>query len=137
MSWLAYALATVVLWTAWSFLGVIALREVSVAQATLVFGVAVLLVGAASLLLGERSGSWSSSGMTVAAVSGACGALGMATFYLALDHGKASSVAPVIGVYPAFVAILAVAFLSESFSLLQAVGVALAVAGVILVGVAG
>ena len=137
MSWLAYALATVVLWTAWSFLGVIALRDVSAAHATLVFGVAVVIVGAASLALGDRNGSWSPSGLTAAAISGGCGALGMATFYLALDHGKASSVVPVIGVYPAFVALLAVAFLSETLSAVQAIGVALAVTGVVLVGAGG
>jgi transporter family protein len=73
----------------------------------------------------------------VAAISGGCGALGMATFYLALDSGKASSVVPVIGVYPAFVALLAVAFLSESLSAVQALGVALAVTGVVLVGAGG
>ena len=59
MSWLAYALATVVLWTAWSFLGVIALKDVSPALATLVFGIAVVIVGVASLVLGSRSGSGS------------------------------------------------------------------------------
>ena len=137
MSWLAYALATVVLWTAWSFLGVIALKDITTAQATLVFGIAVVVVGAASLALGDRSAPWSPSGLTVAALSGGCGALGMATFYLALDHGKASNVVPVIGVYPVFVALLAVAFLTESLSVIQAVGVALAVTGVILVGTAG
>ncbi len=137
MSWLAYALATVVLWTAWSFLGVIALRNVSPAQATLLFGIAVTAVGAVSLVIAGRGASWAPSGVAVAAASGICGALGMATFYLALDHGKASSVVPVIGVYPAFVALLAVAFLSERLSGLQALGVLLAVAGVVLVGTGG
>ncbi|HVL96242.1 MAG TPA: EamA family transporter [Solirubrobacteraceae bacterium] len=137
MNWLAYALATVVLWTAWSFLGVIALKEVSAAHATLVFGVAVVVVGVASLALGNRGGPWSPSGLGVAAISGGCGALGMATFYLALSHGKASSVVPVIGVYPAFVALLAVALLSESLSAAQTVGVFLAVIGVVLVGTGG
>lgn len=137
MSWLAYALATVVLWTAWSFLGVIALKDVTPAHATFVFGIAVVVVGVASLILGDRGGSWSPSGLTVAAISGGCGALGMATFYLALDRGKASSVVPIIGVYPAFVALLAVAFLAERLSVVQAVGVALAVIGVVLVGTGG
>ena len=136
MSWLIYALATVVLWTAWSFFGVIALKDVSTGVATLVFGVAVVVVGAVTLAIGGR-GSWSPSGTAVAALSGTCGALGMATFYLALDHGKASSVVPVIGVYPAFVAVLAVAFLSESLSAVQAGGVLLAVTGVIMVGTGG
>ena len=133
MSWLAYALATVVLWSGWSFVGVIAVKHISPAHATLVFGIAVTIVGAASLALGDRSGNWSVSGLGIAAISGISGALGMATFYLALDHGKASSVVPVIGVNPAIVAVLAVLFLSESLSAVQAIGVALAVLGVVLV----
>ena len=137
MSWLTYALTTVVLWTGWSFIGVLALRTVSAGQATLVFGISTIVVGAVSLAVGGRDASWAPSGLALAVVSGICGSVGMATFYLALDHGKASSVVPVIGVYPAFVALLAVAFLSESLSAVQALGVALAVTGVVLVGTGG
>jgi uncharacterized membrane protein len=136
VSWLAYALATVVLWTAWSFLGVVALRSVSPPHATILFGIATTVVGVASLVLG-RSASWSPSGMAVAAISGVCGGLGIGTYYLALAHGKASSVAPVVGAYPAFVALLAVVFLSERMSAIQVLGVALAVLGIILIGAAG
>src|SRR3712207_9500513 len=96
-----------------------------------------MVVGAVSLVLGGRASSAPASGFAVATLSGICGAVGMATFYLALDHGKASSVVPVIGVYPAFVALLAVAFLSDRLSAMQALGVLLAVAGVILVGTGG
>ncbi len=134
MSWLAYALSTVVLWTGWSFIGVLALRSVSAGQATLVFGLTTVVVGAVSLAVAGRGTSWPAPGVGLALVSGICGSLGMATFYLALDNGKASNVAPVIGVYPVFVALLAVGFLSERLSALQAVGVGLAVTGVILVG---
>jgi transporter family protein len=134
VSWLGYALTTVVLWTGWSFIGVLALRTVSAAQATLVFGIATVLVGVVGLAVGARGASWSPPGLGLAAVSGICGSVGMATFYLALDHGKASSVAPIIGIYPAFVALLAVAFLSERLSGLQVLGVGLAVTGVVLVG---
>ena len=137
MSWLAYALTTVVLWTGWSFIGVLALRHVSAAQAVLVFGISTVIVGAVSLVLGGRETSWAPSGVGLALVSAVCGSVGMATFYLALDHGKASSVAPVIGIYPAFVALLAVGFLAERLTALQAVGVALAVTGVVLVGAGG
>jgi uncharacterized membrane protein len=46
-------------------------------------------------------------------------------------------VVPVIGAYPACVAVLAAAFLSERLTTMQAVGVALAVLGVVLVGTGG
>lgn len=137
MSWLAYALATVVLWTGWSFLGAVATRSVSAAQATLLFGVATVVVGLAALALSERAAEWSPSGLAVAAISGTCGAIGMVTFYLALNSGKASSVVPVIGVYPAIVAVLAAGLLAERLTATQAVGVALAVTGVMLVGTGG
>jgi uncharacterized membrane protein len=65
------------------------------------------------------------------------GGAGLVTFYLALDRGKASLVAPVIGVYPAMVALLSVAFLSERMTAIQAIGVCLAVTGVVLVGSGG
>ena len=137
MTWIVYALATVLLWTGWSFLGAIATRTASAAQATLLFGIATVVVGVVGVTLNDRSADWSPSALGVAAVSGCCGAAGMLTFYTALDHGKASSVVPVIGAYPALVALLAVAFLSERLTLVQAVGVGLAVLGVVLVGTGG
>ncbi len=63
----------------------------------------------------------------VGVLSALCGALGLLTFYLALDRGSASLAVPVIGFYPAVVAVLSVAFLDEKLSGLQVLGVALAV----------
>jgi transporter family protein len=137
VTWLTYAIATVALWTGWSFLGAIALRSVNAAQATLLYGIATVAVGLAGLVLSGRGAEWAPSALGVAAVSGTCGAAGMMTFYLALDNGKASSVVPVIGAYPALVAVLAFAFLSERLTMVQAVGVALAVLGVVLIGSGG
>ena len=137
MTWLAYALTTVVLWTGWSFIGVIAVRSASAAQATILFGIATVVVGLAGLALSSRGGSWSPSALGWAAISGTCGAAGMMTFYLALNSGKASSVVPVIGAYPALVALLSVGFLSERLTAVQAVGVGLAVLGVMLIGAGG
>lgn len=59
MSWLAYALATIVLWTLWAFLGKHALRTSSPAQDTVLFGRFTLLLWASRLPRGllQRSGS--------------------------------------------------------------------------------
>jgi bacterial/archaeal transporter family protein len=137
MSWLALALLTAALWTCWSFLGKVGLKTAAPIQATILFGVATVAIGAVSLVLGQRAESWSPGALWVAAASATLGALGMVTFYLALDRGKASLVAPVIGVYPALVALLSVVFLSERLSVVQVIGVGLAIAGVILVGSGG
>ena len=137
MGWLALALATVVLWTGWSFLGKVALDSAAPVQATLLFGLASVAAGAVSLALGGRELSWSASALWLTVVSASLGALGLVTFYLALDRGKASLVAPVIGMYPAIVALLSVVLLSERLSAIQALGVGLAVLGVVLVGAGG
>jgi transporter family protein len=137
MSWLGYALVTVVLWTGWSFLGKLALDRATPVQATIVFGVASLAAGVIALLAGQRAVSWGPGALWLTAVSAACGGAGMVTFYLALDRGQASLVAPVIGLYPALAALLSVAFLSERLTAVQAAGVLLAVTGVVLVGAGG
>jgi transporter family protein len=137
MSWLAYALVTVCLWTGWSFLGKLALERATPVQATIVFGVASVAAGVVALLAGQRAASWGPGALWLTAVSAACGGAGLVTFYLALDKGQASLVAPVIGLYPALVALLSVALLSERLTALQVVGILLAVTGVVLVGAGG
>jgi uncharacterized membrane protein len=136
MGWLFYSLTTVALFALWSLLGKIALRTAAPVQTTLLYGIAAALVAAAAIAIGQRTGSWSPGALWVGALSAACGAIGLLTFYLALDRGPASLVVPVIGFYPAVVALAAAAFLGERLGPLQVLGVALAVAGVALVGVA-
>lgn len=137
MSWLAYALVTVALWTGWGFLGKLALDRATPVQATIVYGIATVGAGVIAILAGQRGGSWEPGTLWLTAVSAACGGAGLVTFYLALARGQASLVVPMIGIYPAVVALLSVAFLSERLSALQAAGVLLAVTGVVLVGAGG
>ena len=137
MSWLAYALVTVALWTGWGFLGKLALDRATPVQATIVYGIAAVGAGLIALLAGQRAASWGPGALWLTAVSAACGGAGLVTFYLALDRGQASLVAPVIGIYPALVAVLSVAFLSERLTAVQMAGVLLVVTGVVLVGAGG
>ena len=137
MGWLFYSLTTVVLFALWSLLGKVALRTATPVQTTILYGVAAALVALAAIGLGQRTAAWTAGTLWVGALSAVCGALGLLTFYLALDRGNASLAVPVIGFYPAVVAVLSVVFLGEKLSALQVVGVALAVAGVALIGAAG
>jgi len=134
VGWLLYTLTTVGLWALWSFLGKIALDRTTSVQATVMFGVAATLVGLVAIAAGQRTTAWSASALWIAALSGLCGSIGLVTFYLALQEGKASVVVPMIGLYPAIVAVLSVAFLGERLSLVQCAGVLLAVTGVVLLG---
>jgi transporter family protein len=137
MGWLFYSLTTVVLFALWSVLGKVALRTATPVQTTILYGVAAALVAVVAIGFGQRTAGWSVSVLWVGVLSALCGALGLLTFYLALDRGSASLAVPVIGFYPAVVAVLSVAFLDEKLSGLQVLGVALAVSGVALIGAAG
>ena len=137
MGWLFYSLTTVVLFALWSVLGKVALRTATPVQTTILYGVAAALVAVVAIGFGQRTAGWSVSVLWVGVLSALCGALGLLTFYLALDRGSASLAVPVIGFYPAVVAVLSVAFLGEKLSALQIVGVVLAVSGVALIGAAG
>jgi uncharacterized membrane protein len=134
MSWLFYSLSTVVLFALWSVLGKIALRTATPVQTTLLYGLAGVAVALAAIAIGQRTAGWSPGTLWVGVVSAACGGLGLMTFYLALDRGNASLAVPIVGFYPALVAVLSVAFLDERLSALQVVGIVLAVAGVALIG---
>jgi transporter family protein len=134
VGWPLYTLTTVVLWAMRSFLGKLALDRTTSVQATVVFGIIAFAVGLVAMAAGQRTTSWSPGALWIAALSGLCGSAGLITFYLALQQGKASVVVPMIGLYPAIVAGLSVAFLEERLSLVQCAGVLLAVTGVMLLG---
>ena len=134
MAWLAYTLITVALWTGWSFLGKIALDRTTSVQATIVFGVMTALVGVAAVLLGQRTTSWSPGALWLSALAAASGGARLITYYLALQQGKASVVVPVVGLYPAIVALLSVGFLGERLSAVQYAGVLLVATGAVLLG---
>ncbi len=137
MGWLFYSLTTVALFALWSVLGKVALRTATPVQTTILYGIAAALVALVAIGLGQRTASWSAGALWVGVLSAVCGALGLLTFYLALDRGNASLAVPVIGMYPAVVAVASVLFLDERLSGLRVAGVVLAVTGVALIGAAG
>jgi transporter family protein len=135
MQWIPYALVSAAGFAGWAFFGKIALRHATWTQVGLVYGTAtVFLFGA--LLLGREGWSFAGANGGALAASAVCGALGLLGFYLALDHGKASVVVPLVSVYPLITAVLAIAFLNESLTALQAIGVACTLGGVVLIGLA-
>lgn len=132
--WLFYTSCTVLTWAAWATLGKVALRGTSWALLSLLFGLATMAIAAGLLATGAHRGAWSLASLPLAAATGTLGAVGVFTFYLALDKADASRVVPIVGTYPAMVALASVAFLGEKLSRTQMLGVALAFVGVTLVG---
>ena len=89
MSWVAYGLATVVLWAFWGLLGKVALRTVGWVQASLFFGgVAALAIYGVLLAARPREATWSLTDLLVPLATGFVGALGLASFYIALERDR-------------------------------------------------
>ncbi len=135
MGWVGYALLAAASLGVWGMLSKLALRHASWDQAVLMFGVAsVAIMGVIVLARGEN---WTSEGLWLSVLTGVVGVVAFIVYYLAVGKGQASSVIPVIGVYPAITALLSVVFLGERMSALQVAGVLLAVGGVLLIGLGG
>jgi len=134
MQWVPYTLVAAAGFGAWAFLGKLALRHATWAQVGFAYALASAILFAAILVGRAGWGYGGVNGWTLVG-SAACGAVGLVAFYLALDHGKASVVVPIVSVYPLITAILALAFLDESVTALQAVGIGCALGGVVLIGI--
>jgi uncharacterized membrane protein len=60
--------------------------------------------------------------------------IGALFFLLAFDYGKVSLIASVSSIYPAFMALLAIRFLKERISRKHGIGIAVAILGLVLIG---
>jgi len=133
MGWVAWSLVALVCWGAWAALNKLALRTVGPAHLLIASWVAytvavfVLLISRVDpRALVSRDGAIAVAGaMTSVVAAGA--------FYLALRDGPVATITPLSALYPAITAVLAVVLLREHVSLLQWVGVGLAIiAGALL-----
>lgn len=135
MQWMPYALGAVVGFGLWAFFGKLSLRHASSTQVGLTYAIAAVLLFTV-VLVGSAKRSFAGTNGWALAASSVSGAAGLLFFYLALDRGKASVVVPIASIYPVIAAGLAIAFLNERLTALQLVGVALAIGGVVLIGLA-
>lgn len=92
---------------------------------------AVLSLG---LLITGRGQLRGGIGGVFSAITGACAASGLLLTVLALSRAKASTVVPYMASYPLVTILLSTLVLSERLSAGKAVGAALVVAGLILLG---
>ena len=132
MTWIAWTIIAVVCWGVWATLNKLALRSLGW-EHLLVASWLVNTVAVAALLatrvdarvLLSRDGAF-------ATTAGATSLVAIVAFYLALRWGPVAAVTALSALYPAVTAVLAAAFLRESPSVLQWVGVAVAILAVFL-----
>lgn len=132
--WLAYSIATIVLWGAWGAVSKIASNGVDANTNQIYFTAGLLplmLVVARSPRL--RGGHQRRIGIAWAFFTGILGGVGNIAFFRALGTGgKVSLVAPATALFPLVTAILATTFLHERLSKLQVLGLGLALISIYL-----
>ena len=133
-SWLLYALAAATCWGIWGVLSKGPSRELSGWMTQLLFTVALLpSVLFAARSKNVRTGTNKPRGLFWGFVSGLLAAAGNICFYLALEAGAETAIAvPLTNVYPLVTLFVAYFCFKERLNLIQAGGILLAVAAIVL-----
>jgi transporter family protein len=131
---ISLVLVSAVLYGVWGTLSKLALKHWTWTQASLWYGIAIVLIMMMlAATLGPGRWEWSTSSVLTVGGAAIAGSLGLVCFYLALERGHASVVVPLFATFPVFTTVFSRAFLGETISLLQIIGIALAVIGVIVI----
>jgi transporter family protein len=134
-SWMLFSILTVFLWGAWGLESKFVVDRMSPWLNQVVFS-AGLLPPLVWLLFSKNLRTVAGSrrtGMFYGIFTGVLGGVGNITFYLALSRGgKASVIAPLIGLAPLVTVILALIVLKEKLNRAQMIGVALALVSIVL-----
>lgn len=131
MAWLIPSLVYVVAIGAFGVTGKLALRTYAWQEVIVWTALGYALFAAGLLALGQGEIRFA-RGIPWVLVSAVLPPLALIAFYVALGHGKASTVTAVTAAYPAVTLLLAVAFLAEGLSLARVIGVGLVVGGVVV-----
>ena len=136
--WLIYALLSAVAAALVAVFGKIGLKEVDANAATAIravimalFLLGVVVVQGKASQMGELFAQ--RKAIAFIGLSGVAGALSWLFYFLALQNGKVSQVGPIDKLSVVIAVIIAVLFLGEKISWVNAVGVAMIAGGAILV----
>ncbi|NBC28278.1 MAG: EamA family transporter [Bacteroidetes bacterium] len=131
-----YILTTVILWGLWGFFGKLALikgmRPMSVYMAEACFGLmlGIVVITIYSTFL-EESGlhkNWNIYGV----LSGFALALGLLTYYMALEGEQVHIVIPLTAIYPVVAVVFGVIFLQEVIHLKEIFAITLIISGTLI-----
>jgi transporter family protein len=131
-TWLPFALLSLAGWGLWGFLQKPLTDRMDVWSVAFYEGATNLVLAVAAALCFREKLSFRIPGVQVALIAGTIGYFGNLALLLAVDRGTASIVVPITSMYPVVSIGLGLAFLKESMTGSQKVGVALALASVVL-----
>ena len=132
--WLLYSVLALLAWGVWGILPKAASSYISPKGIFVYHLLGSLIVGAVALtFLGFRPEP-SAKGAALSVLGGALSSAGALFFYYALSRGKASVVVTFTALYPIVTIILSILILRERISSQQALGMALALLAMALLG---
>jgi transporter family protein len=132
MRWQFYASLALVVWGWWGYLPKRALATLDPRSVLVLEGIGGVLVAVTLLVSSGGRVAVDRSGVLAAVATGVCGLGGAYFFLLALERGKASVIVPFTSLYPLVTLVLSVLLLRERPSLSNLLGIALAIAAVVL-----
>lgn len=133
-NWFFFALGTLLLWGVWGVLLKLAVDRLGPHTTWLVHSFAFLCwAGLFKLVTGFKLNTHA-QGLALVVTAALFAASGGLLLLTALAKGKASTVLPLVALYPAIVVVLSLVFLKESMTPAQWLGVVLALAAGVLLG---
>jgi bacterial/archaeal transporter family protein len=130
--WLIHALLCIVWWGVWGFLSKLGSDQVSPQQLQILFTIGII---PPSVLAWAQLGfkvETDRRGAIYGILNGVFSGLGMLAYYAALARGQASIVGPFTALFPLLTVALAFAFLRERINRVQAAGMILALAAIVI-----
>ena len=130
--WALYALLCIVWWGVWGFLSKLGSDQISPQQLQILFTIGII---PPSILAWAQLGfkvETDRRGAIYGIFNGIFTGLGMLAYYAALARGQASIVGPFTALFPLLTIALAFVFLRERINHIQAAGMILALAAIVL-----
>jgi transporter family protein len=131
--WLLYSLLALICWSFWAFFPKLAVNYISPKSAFIYEVLGGLLVGIVVFVFLNVEMNTDIKGIIPAVLTGVAGYLGLFFFLYAVQAGKVTVVASLTAVYPVITLVLAMVFLKERISVVQWMGIGLAIASVVLI----
>lgn len=133
MNWLTLTLITVILWGVWGFFIKLSTKYMDWKTFMVFSGIGIIVVNVAIFLYFKPDITIKENGFYYAALAGIIASIAAVPYYLALEIGKASIVTALAATYPIVTVLLSLLILHEEITLVQIVGIVLALIATVLV----
>jgi len=135
MNWFVWSLITLFLWGIWGIFLKMSTTQLDWKQFAILETIGVLIPISAIYLVYRPEINWQKTVSQYALIAGLVVGIAGITYYLANASGKLSLVVPITALYPVVTIVFAYFFLHEQITLIQMVGIVLALVAIILMAV--